>query len=99
MTCQAPFPRLQAAILKDAGVLLMAGMRVLDLGCGNGNGVRGRLDMGFYAYDCDFTSIRGQKWKLLSRMGGSPQLERVHITCPIRIPMSTFCLPTKRWST
>jgi SAM-dependent methyltransferase len=69
VTCSTPIPRLQAAILKDAGVLLIAGMRVLDLGCGNGNVVRGWLDMGFDAYGCDFRFKPGPEVETLVQSG------------------------------
>lgn len=50
----AVIARLQRAIVDDAAFPVGKGMRVLDLGCGNGSTVRGWMDMGFDAYGCDF---------------------------------------------
>jgi SAM-dependent methyltransferase len=46
--------RLQQAIVNEAAFVMAPGMRVLDVGCGNGASVRGWMDLGFDAYGCDF---------------------------------------------
>ncbi|TVR99355.1 MAG: class I SAM-dependent methyltransferase [Rhodospirillales bacterium] len=44
-------------------------MRVLDLGCGNGDIVRGWIDMGFDAYGCDFRFKPGPEVETLFQKG------------------------------
>lgn len=50
-----PRARHQLKIVADAGVTLRTGMRILDLGCGEGNTVRALRDAGFDALGCDVT--------------------------------------------
>lgn len=45
---------IQRNILADAGFKTMAGMRILDLGCGSGDLVTEWIGLGFNAYGCDF---------------------------------------------
>ena len=82
MTDPSRFPRLQLAVLRDAGFPLRAGAKVLDFGCGNGSLVYGWLEMGFDAHGCDL------------RFKSGPEVENLQNAGRIRlIPLSPYRLP------
>ena len=56
--------------------------RVLDLGCGNGNGVQALLDRGYDASGCDIQFKQGQHCERLHRAGLICKIE----TAPYRLP-------------
>ena len=60
---------LQAKILTSAGFPLQRGMRILDVGCGNGEEVRGLLALGYDAYGCDFAFKRGSSVEQMKQEG------------------------------
>jgi cyclopropane fatty-acyl-phospholipid synthase-like methyltransferase len=49
----SPLVRHQLRVVADAGFVLRAGMRILDLGCGEGNSVRALRAAGYDAVGCD----------------------------------------------
>jgi ubiquinone/menaquinone biosynthesis C-methylase UbiE len=61
--------RLQANILTSAGCPLHKGMRILDVGCGNGETVRELRALGFDAYGCDFAFKPGSSVEQLKNEG------------------------------
>jgi ubiquinone/menaquinone biosynthesis C-methylase UbiE len=73
----------QKNILTDCGFQPALGMRVLDLGCGNGELVREWLDHGYEAYGCDFDFKDGDQVSILVGEGRVRKIE-----CPYRLPFT-----------
>jgi len=74
--------RLERAIVDEAAFVMTPGMRVLDVGCGDGAAVRGWMELGFDARGCDFRFKEGPDVADLVREGRISTIE----LDPYRLP-------------
>ncbi len=72
----------QAAILGEIFREMPAEARILDIGCGAGDGVQDWIDLGFRAYGCDFQFKRGRCTAELANSGCISLIE----SAPYRLP-------------